>query len=155
MSSARWASVSLSMLRTIKRIAVSISCSSEVPMISEVFTPRISASATTVWALGSRSPFMYRLHRRRCETCCLGQLLLAHAPLFEQGGKFNPSQCCHSVPFLGCMWQKLPNTGNYRQRKSLYLQLRASTYENSLRTLLSFENGGTLRVSLIRVARKK
>lgn len=55
-------------------------------------------------------------HRRRCETCRLGQLLLAHPPLLEQGGKFNPSQCCHSVPFLGCMWQKLPNTGNYRQR---------------------------------------
>lgn len=61
MSSARWASVSLSMLRTINRTAVSISCSIEVPMISKGFTPRTSASAATVCALGSRSPLTYLL----------------------------------------------------------------------------------------------
>lgn len=61
MSSASWASVSLSMLRTIKLTAVSISYSSEVPMISEGFTPRTSARAATVCALGSRSPLTYLL----------------------------------------------------------------------------------------------
>ena len=65
-----------------------------------------------------RLPFAVDIpaHRRRCETCCLGQLLLTHPPLLEQGGKFISSQRCHSVPFLGRMWQKLPDIGNYRQR---------------------------------------
>lgn len=41
--------------------SVSISCSIEVPMISKGFTPRTSARAATVRALGSRSPLTYLL----------------------------------------------------------------------------------------------
>lgn len=85
----------------------------------------------------------------------LTQLFLAYPPLLEQGGKFISSQRCHSAPFLGRMWQKLPDIGNYRQRKSLYLQNYAHQPMK-----IALERCYLLRteeycVSLIRATRRK
>ena len=98
------------------KIAVIIPCYNEALTIGKVIDDfRRELPEASVYVYDNREsprlPFAVDIpaNRRRCETCCLRQLLLAHAPLLEQAAKFISSQCCHSVPFLGCMWQK-----NYR-----------------------------------------